>query len=80
MREECLGGERGRVVVEWAPLVKRRDMLVVVVEVLDTGPTGGERGCNAGIRGDDFASGLLPFKSGDDGWSVRILRRDSTVR
>ena len=32
-REDCFGGERGRVVVEWSPLVKRRDMLVVVVEV-----------------------------------------------
>ena len=55
-------------------------MLVVVVEVLETGPTGGERGCNAGMREEDFVSGLLPFKSGECGWSSRIFRRDSTVR
>lgn len=55
LREECFGGLGGRVVVECVPLVKRRDILVVVVDDFSEGATGGERGMNLG------RSGLLPL-------------------
>jgi len=45
-REDIRGGEGARVVVEWEPFVSSLEMLVVVVDVLVTGVTGGERGEN----------------------------------
>lgn len=80
-RDEWRGGDRGRVEVECEPFVKRREMLVVVVDVLDTGPTGGVRGRKDG--GGRLLSGCLPFKSEglvSIGCSSRILRKDSRVR
>lgn len=48
--EECFGGEGARVDVECAPFVKRREIDVVVVDVLVTGATGGERGGRMRVR------------------------------
>lgn len=43
-KEDMRGGDAARVVVEWDPFVYNLEMLVVVVDVLVTGATGGERG------------------------------------
>jgi len=75
--DEVRGGEGARVVVEWEPLVRSLDMLVVVVDVLVTGATGGERGVNESdceIGGDGEGS----LGGGD--CSTRIFRSCSTVR
>lgn len=49
--EECLGGEGGRVDEECVPLVKRRDMEAVAVEVAASATGAGVRGKNAGAGG-----------------------------
>lgn len=60
-----------------------REIEVVVVEVLVTGPTGGVRGRKAGDKSlvGDLFSVRLPFLSGAMRCSSsNILRKDSSVR
>lgn len=74
-REECVGGDGGRVEDECLPFVKRRDMEAVAVDVPATG-------AGAGVTmklGDRVCFGC--FREGElteveDGCSSRILRRD----
>ncbi len=76
-REDIRGGEGARVVVEWEPFVSSLEMLVVVVDVLVTGVTGGERGendCDCVVGRDGEGS----FGGGD--CSTKIFRSCSTVR
>lgn len=66
--------------VEWVPFVRRRDIDVVVLDVLDTGVTGGERR-GKGVERDCAPSiGALPLVFTGSGCSSRIFLRDSTVR
>ena len=65
--------------VECRDLVKRREMLVVVVEVLVDGATGGVRGAKRGERGLDFTE-TVSFSSEGGGISSRILCKYSMVR
>jgi len=81
--EECRGGDGARVDVECDPFENSRDILVVVVEVLMTGVTGGDRGENVGgERGsDDALLLLLPAADGGRGGCLsKISRSDSSVR
>lgn len=55
--EECLGGDGGRVDEECVPLVKRREMEAVAVEVAASATGAGVRGKNAGADGN-----LLPVE------------------
>ena len=73
-KEDIRGGEGARVDVECEPLVYSLDILVVVVDVLVTGATGGERGVNDCLDGEGVGS----FGGGD--CSTRIFRSCSTVR
>lgn len=79
-KEECVGGEGGRVEDECLPFVKRRDIEAVAVDVPETGTGAGVTGMKLGDR---FCLGS--FRGGEltevkDDCSSRILRRDWTVR
>lgn len=71
---DCLGGDWGRVDEECFPLVKRRDMDAVAVEVPASATGAGVRGRKAGGRGRSGGVGGV-----GGGWSSRILRRLTTV-
>lgn len=75
-REECVGGEGGRVDDECLPFVKRRDIEAVAVDVPATGAGVGVTGMKLGDR-----LFLGSFRGGElmeveDDCSSRILRRD----
>lgn len=75
-KEECVGGEGGRVEDECLPLVKRRDIEAVAVDVPATGAGTGVTGMKLGDRLclRSFRGGELMELGG--GCSSRILRRD----
>lgn len=75
-REECVGGEGGRVEDECLPFVKRRDTEAVAVDVPEIGAGAGVTGMKLGNR-----SCLRSFREMEltvvvDFCSSRILRRD----
>lgn len=66
----CRGGDLGRVVEEWVPLVNNRDMDAVAVDVEASG-------MGIGVIGNRLVS--MTDGGGGGGWSLRIRRRLLTV-
>jgi len=75
-REECVGGEGGRVEDECLPFVRRRDIEAVAVDVPEIGAGAGVTGMKLGDRSCLFSFRGIELTEVEDACSSRILRRD----
>lgn len=79
-REECAGGDGGRVDRECRPFVNRRDTDAVAFDAAETGGGGGVTGWKLRVRRWFPLFRQSSSTETDDGCFSRILRRDCIAR